>query len=197
MKIGFDVDGVLADFNTRFINRVIAVTGRDLFPPHPFVISCWDYPEAFGYSKKEVSAVWEHIKKDPLFWRYLHRCSDVPFERIEALNETWDHDIYFVTSRVGINCKGQTEEWLRPYIFNPTVLISSHKGLCAQALRLDAYIDDKIENCVDTAPSCWTFILDRPWNQPGAPGWQKLSPAMQQAITRVVTVGEMLDQIGV
>jgi hypothetical protein len=196
MKIGFDLDGLLADFNCAFANTIRKVTGRDLFPL-VLDLPCWDWPQHYGYTPKEVSAVWEHVKKDPNFWESLTYYPNTPMDRIETLNQKWEHDIYFITSRVGINCKGQTERWLEPFITNPTVLISSKKGLCAQALRLDAYIDDKIENCIDTAPSCWTFILDRPWNQPGAPEWQRLSPAMMQDITRVVSVGEMLDRLGV
>ena len=53
MRIGFDVDGVLADFNKRFIERVIAITGRDLFPPRPFDIPTWNYPEHYGYTAEE------------------------------------------------------------------------------------------------------------------------------------------------
>jgi uncharacterized HAD superfamily protein len=48
-----------------------------------------------------------------------------------------------------------------------TVLISSEKGLCARALNLDYYIDDKWENCVDVGMESNTkvYLLDRPWNQ--------------------------------
>ncbi len=50
LKIGVDVDWVLANFNDSFIERVIKVTGEDKFPPRPFDITTWDYPQVYGYS---------------------------------------------------------------------------------------------------------------------------------------------------
>jgi len=82
-------------------------------------------------------------------------------------------DVYFITSRPGIDAKIQTEDWLYNAGYpHATVLISSAKGLCAQALKLDVYIDDRWENCVDVATTSLktkVFLLDRPWNRGNNP----------------------------
>lgn len=182
MIIGCDIDGVLADFNTSFIKRVISITGCDLFPSRPFDIPTWDYPEFYGYTKDETSAVWKAITADEYFWENLAGYEDA----IDVISRLFDHavnghaDVYFITSRPGIEAKYQTEQWLQDRAYGnddiydpvPTVLISSAKGLCAQALKLDAYVDDRWENCVDvatTSPKTKVFLLDRPWNRGNNP----------------------------
>lgn len=179
MKIGIDVDGVLADFNSEFIKRCVAVTGKDLFPARPFDIPTWHYPQHFGYSEAEMAfpngPVWAHVIDDPTFWYQLFPYDGVP-EFLSQLDSS-QHDIYFITNRPGVTAKMQTENWLEFHNFGlqtdafsyPTVLISTEKGLCAKALGLDLYIDDKTENCMDVnhvSPKTRTIMLARPWNKP-------------------------------
>lgn len=175
MRIGIDVDGVLADFNSSFINRVIDVTGRDLFPARPFDITTWNYPEFYGYTPEENTAVWQGIETDRTFWEYLGPYATTN-EFLLTLHDRHKYsgdDLYFITSRPGMDAKQQTEQWLKNYwpvaaMPIPTVLISSQKGRCVQALKIDTYVDDRDANVIDVkahAPSCRTFLLDRPWNR--------------------------------
>lgn len=170
MKIGIDVDGVVADFNGNFIDRVIDVTGEDKFPARPFDIVTWNYPESYGYTGEQCSAVWEVIKKDPTFWVNLspYDESQICLEHLASLVEE-GHEIYFVTNRPGVMAKLQTEDWLNNNGFNdfPTVLISAQKGEVAKALELDWYVDDKTGNILDVhekSPNTNAFLLGRSWN---------------------------------
>lgn len=180
MKVGIDVDGVLANFNESYIRRVIAITGRDLFPPRPFDIPTWNYPESYGYSEHEIARVWDTIKADRIFWVALFPYPEAHAVMAHIANciRSQKDDVYFITARPGETAKAQTERWLAdkfPYLQCPvpTVLISGHKGLCAQALGLDAYIDDRWENVLSVArshwkgasPTCRTYLMDRPWNR--------------------------------
>lgn len=175
MRIGIDVDGVLADFNSAYIARCIEVTGVDLFPPRPFDIWTWNYPESYGYTKAQVSAVWESIKQDELFWVSLEPYPGaVEFGwTLQAMSE---EDLYFITSRPGVNAKVQTEAWLMAVldIEHPTVLISSEKGLCAKALNLTHYVDDRTENLQSVraeSPDTITFRLVQTWNADVEGAW--------------------------
>lgn len=178
MRVGVDIDGVLADFNTRFIEAVIAVTGKDLFPLHPFAIPTWDYPQHYGYTHEEVSDVWKTITANRAFWMtlppYLGAMDLIAWLR-EKSQEGY-FDLYFITSRPGVMAKYQTEVWLSVHsgdiAWTPTVLISSQKGQCADALRLTHYIDDRWENChdVEAHTTATVFLLDQPWNQTPEPG---------------------------
>lgn len=194
MRIGIDVDGVLADFNGRFIERIISVVGKDLFPPRPFDIPMWQYPTHYGYTKEEETKVWEHIFADPTFWSSLDPYWYTPtvLEKVRELSS--EHDVYFVTSRPGIRSKHQTEVWLAThsgdFLWNPTVLVSSEKAECAHALKLDFYIDDYINNCIATAQVTGpyrTFMLDQPWN--------RVLDAGDFGIVRVQSVDDMLTTV--
>jgi hypothetical protein len=190
MRIGCDIDGVLADFNTAFIARVILVTGKDLFPVRPFDIPTWNYPEHYGYTGAEVSAVWESIKADDNFWASLPAYDDTRATLFHLSNQQYmGDDIYFVTARPGVFAKQQTERWLRANGFtNPTVLISSLKGHCAEALALDRYLDDRWENALSVAdtPDTYPYLLVRPWNRGNNP--------QQHGIVEVTTIADFLRQ---
>ncbi len=168
-RIGVDIDGVLADFNSAFIHRCIEVTGVDLFPVRPFDIPCWNYPEHYGYTAAQVSAVWADIKADPNFWYDLMEYPQT-ISMLAVLRDLEDAgaEIYFITARPGTEVKRQTEEWLLNMgFFEPTVLISSAKGMCARALNLTHYIDDRWENVVDVRnfnPTTKVSLLTQPWN---------------------------------
>lgn len=167
MIVGLDVDGILADFNASFVRRIIAVTGRNLFPAWPFEITTWDYPETYGYTKAETSKVWDNIRADHGFWASLEVLPGAA-SLVYVLQD--NPNVYFITSRPGLTAKSQTEFWLRSCLnrINPTVMISSDKGASALALDLDVYIDDKNENCLDvqvSSPDTDVFMLAQPWNQ--------------------------------
>ncbi len=160
---------MLADFHSSFIRRVIAATGQDLFPSRPFDITVWDYPEHYGYTHAETSKAWDSVVRDTRFWEDLdaYPDADKALQRLYNL-QSFGHDVYFITGRLGIEAREQTRRWLARHGFPwPTVLISSAKGLCAKALNLEYYVDDKWENAVDVvdqSPQTRTFLVDRPWN---------------------------------
>lgn len=183
--IGVDLDGILANFNEAYINLIVKETGRDSFPPRPFDITVWAYPEElYGYTKKEVSRVWEKIKESENFWfglRPLEGAEDFLVD-LYSMKE----DIYFITSRVGKQVKFQTECWLMVHGFPtfPTVLISSQKGDCCRALGVDYYLDDRTENCQDVfdrALLTRCLMLKQPWNRE------------VEGVPRIEKVGEFLE----
>lgn len=193
MRLGVDIDGCLADFNSRYIALTISRTGKDLFPPRPFDITTWSYPESYGYTKQDMASVWHEIRHNPYFWESLPRYEDVPAAMRLIINAIqYGHDLYFITSRPGMLAKKQTENWLAASMADvtrtppiPTVLISSEKGLACRALELDAYVDDRWENALDVSTTCTrSYLLNRPWNTQYAAG--------DHNIVRVDSVSEFL-----
>ena len=199
MRIGFDVDGVLASFTPAYQALVIKHAGGvNLFHPnddkHP---PCWDWPEHRGYKKGVMQAVWKDIKTSHAFWLSLSETPDCSTLRMVVLDLLRHHDVYFITSRPGSTAKWQTEQWLILHlgIERPTVLISIEKGLCAKALNLDCYIDDNLDNVNDVSqqthpqtgalsmPSTRTYLLNKSYNQ----------QTEGLFVRRVYTVGQFLD----
>lgn len=204
MRLGFDVDGVLADFSTAFIARYIRVTGKNLFHPDDAEDApCWNWDIHRGYTDLERSAVWHTIMGDKVgFWRGLHPLPDAKTLWMCVRDLEQRHDIYYVTSRVGEHAKRETEDWLRVHIgaVAPTVLISSAKGVCAKALRLDAYLDDNYDNVLgvaDESPTTRTFLLTKRYNTPGVSPELPLETTrpLPESVRRVKTLGQMLDYL--
>jgi hypothetical protein len=172
MRIGFDIDGVLADFVPAYQDLFIAQTGRDTFgagdrrdPPE------WNWPTLRGYTKEETSAVWGAIKQSNTFWMNLAEDHGCPTLRTMLPELEHKHEVYFVTSRLGRRPKRQTEIWLIEHLrylvgplsgVSPTVLIAAYrqKGLLAKGLDLDAYIDDNADNANDVAWGTVPGVVD-------------------------------------
>ena len=167
LKIGIDVDGVLADFNTNYrheLHKVSPVRFPEISDTFP---NTWHWDKAAGLSSETIASAWDSIKTSESFWAELP-----PYNGTEiflfSLFVRPELDVYFITNRLGAGVKHQTEEWLTRYGYDsPTVLITADKGGAAKVLGLDFYIDDKTENCSDVyfaSPSTKIYMLAQPWN---------------------------------
>lgn len=163
MRIGLDVDGVLANFFRAYEDHIINATGKNLFGSQRYPAALpqvWDWPQTFGYTAAEISEVWKHIRANADFYRQLESLPGV----LAARQLTSDrHDIYFITDRNGPNAQRETQIWLSLRGFrNPSVLLAkTGKGDIARALDLELYIDDKVENILDVqekAPKCRSYL---------------------------------------
>ena len=147
MKIGLDLDGVFADFNSSF-HTLLCRTCGDRFPAdhEPDKPPVWEWPRYFGYSEEAEAKAWKIAWDSGDFWYRLHTYpgEDKTLETLEAVSD--EHDIYFITNRKGSKTKSQTEQWLleRGVMF-PTVLLAKQKEPIIAALKLDVYIDDNLD----------------------------------------------------
>jgi hypothetical protein len=165
MRIGFDMDGVLADFASAYY----AVEDR-LFPAEPHSRAGDPAEEARAEdarieaargaaapppeSRRRRDAVWRAIAATPDFWTTLRPTEEGIVRRIHelALQHKWD--VFFITQRpstAGDTVQRQTQRWLVEQGFDlPSVLvIHGSRGGAAGALRLDYHVDDNAQNCVD------------------------------------------------
>ena len=173
MKLGVDLDGCLADFNTAYTKLLIEIKGEDLFPPDrndDNFPTMWFYERAYGYEDVEAEA-WRYIKDGGNeFW---HNLPSMPTAEgailMLDLLANMEHDVYFITHRSGNDVKWQSEAWLQDrHMDNPTVLIAGNKAPIIQALELDFYIDDKPETIqeLDTMKyPIYLYLKDAPYNR--------------------------------
>lgn len=177
MKIGFDVDGVLANFWPSYQDLFIKTTGRDTFLPSDLEDGppSWNWPSDHrGYSLEEEKTVWSVIRSSPDFWTTLDAFDhNIGFLKTYIAELERYHEIYYITDRPGVNAKRQTKVWLRRRLYHfqpidPTIIIGGQKGLIASVLSLDAYVDDKFENVrdvIERSPKTRTFYVRYPYNK--------------------------------
>ena len=200
MRIGLDIDGVLADFSRAAAAVFVSVTGRNLIPVNfgDLTVPVWLWWEHYGYTKDEARTALDYIHRSSDFWLNLWPLPDANTLRFLLSGFERQHELYFITRRDGDRVKRQTELWLfdhLKYPINvsgvwPTVLIVGYreKGAMAKALQLDIYVDDNCDNANDVvrqSPATRMYLVSRAHNQ-GVGG-------IEPAVTRVGTLGEVFD----
>jgi len=183
MRIGIDIDGVIANFFAGYESLIISIAGKDLFGdnkyPNEFP-KVWNWPETFGYGPEVVSQAWAHIKGNPGFWATLGTLPDINTWLLWLKTAGSKHDIYFITDRPGAGAKYWTERWFNRYGYdNATILISRNgKGAIVAALDLELYIDDKVENILDVqtkAPNCRAYLAPQYLYNTNHPDFNKVT----------------------
>jgi uncharacterized HAD superfamily protein len=171
-RIGLDLDGVFADFNTTFAATLANVSGRALIP-EPWTPTVWDWPQAHGYTAKEIAAAWHAVDDDPLWWSTL-----TPYPQattiLQALNQLLRAQriaATFLIARPSPTAHWQSVDWLRRYGIDwPQVCITKHtisKGLLAKGLHLDLLVDDSVDNLLSAAelkPGILLALKTMPYN---------------------------------
>jgi len=105
---------------------------------------------------KQSEAIWARLTATEDFWTTLNEIEGGAIARLfqEAESRRWD--VLFITSRprsVGATVQRQSQRWLQSKGFDlPSVyVVHGSRGRIAQALALDAVIDDRPDNCLDVA----------------------------------------------
>lgn len=102
----------------------------------------------------ERRTLWAHVGQIENFWRSLVEIEPGAVARLAELVEGQRWEVIFVTQRpegAGETAQRQTQQWLRAHGFEfPSVFVmSGSRGKLADALNLDAVIDDRPDNCLD------------------------------------------------
>jgi hypothetical protein len=163
-RVGVDLDGVLADLDA----AVELVAGR-LFaaesPDMPVGDDILESPtaettvdpapgETHSGSIRHERLIWHDICATENFWETLDEIEPGAVARLSALATDHRWEIVFLTKRpstAGDTTQLQSQRWLARHGFAlPSVcVVSGSRGKVADALDLDALIDDRPENCLD------------------------------------------------
>jgi hypothetical protein len=172
VRIGFDLDGVLADLHGPFVQAAVrlfpeldpsAIKSGDIGAsppddtdgaPEPDSEVAPQEPTNVAISGEQSDAVWKHLEAVENFWETLGEIESGAIARIAALTEERKWEVIFVTSRphaVGRTVQRQSQRWIQGLGFPmPSVfVVHGSRGRIADALRLDVVIDDRPENCLD------------------------------------------------
>jgi len=143
LRLGIDVDGVVADFRTAF--RALAERELGIAP---------DDVET-ELSKPDVERLWRSVAAATNWWLDVPPYEPDQLTRLYALVRRARWEVFFMTSRpvsAGDSVQLQTQVWLERHGFYlPSVLTAptGARGELVRSLRLDLALDDRMVNCLE------------------------------------------------
>jgi hypothetical protein len=168
MRLGFDLDGTLAD-----LQGALARESRGLFPevdrgalPRSVAPIA---PDAGGgedggapdftmsaLPARQQQELWSAACTRLNFWETLEEIEPGSIARLSRLARERKWEIIFLTSRPetsGDTAQVQSQRWLAAHGFElPSVfVVHGSRGKIAASLGLDVLVDDRPENCLDVA----------------------------------------------
>lgn len=170
MRIGFDLDGTLADLHTPFVRLAselfpdLDVRGLDQDPAAPKEPGEAEDaapvdeqpPPGIALSPRQADAVWRRVAETADFWETLAEIERGAVARLAEIADTRGWEVIFLTSRprsAGRTVQRQSQRWLSEHGFpHPSAfVVHRSRGKIADALHLDVVVDDRPENCLDVA----------------------------------------------
>ena len=176
LRIGFDLDGTVADMYSALRLEAIKLFGEevlrkaDVVPTQPQEAGKEQTPQPkpeddhtttlalneLHLTSRQQSQLWDHVKQIENFWTTLPELEPGIISRIAKAASDRRWEIMFLTTRP--STKGelvqlQSQRWLEAHGFQyPSVfVVQRSRGKIADALHLDAFVDDRPENCLDIA----------------------------------------------
>ena len=172
LRIGFDLDGVLADMEVALVREAETLFGaglRDRKPQRsrgapasmldlvPEEVSD-DAPlrQELHLTARERRELWHRISTLDAFWESLEEIEPGTVARLATIAAERRWEIIFLTRRpatAGATAQMQSQRWLEAKGFRlPSVyVVTASRGIIAAALTLDIVVDDTPENCADVA----------------------------------------------
>jgi hypothetical protein len=169
MRIGFDLDGVLADLHGAYAWAAMAMfPGIDRAAMAAMDVQAGQDDEedaspgdaagvpapAPPLTRQQADAVWDRLCGAEDFWESLGEIENGAIERLAAIALEHRWEVIFLTSRPfapGKTVQRQSQLWLerRKFPLPSVFVVHGSRGRIADALRLDVVVDDRPQNCLD------------------------------------------------
>ncbi len=181
LRVGFDLDGTVADMHSALRREALQLFGEEALRKAAYKTSkpqavkgeqsgkksetdpeaddeqtTADAMQELHLTSRQQMQLWDHVKKIENFWSTLPELEPGIISRIAktALDRRWE--VIFLTTRpstAGELVQMQSQRWLDAHGFHyPSVyVVQRSRGKIADALALDAFVDDRPENCLDIA----------------------------------------------
>jgi len=164
LRVAFDLDGTIADMQLVLRREaeqlfgaieLSTAAGPDVQPDKDEPDSAKVMAEMHLTARQQLQ-LWEHVKTLENFWSGLPEMEPGIVARIAQAATSRRWEILFLTTRplvAGDTTQIQSQRWLEAHGFPlPSVfVVHRSRGKIAEALELDAVVDDRPENCLDVA----------------------------------------------
>jgi uncharacterized HAD superfamily protein len=151
---------------------------------------------------RQQMQLWDHVKKVENFWSTLPELEPGIIARIAkaAFERRWE--VIFLTTRpstAGELVQMQSQRWLEAHGFQyPSVfVVQRSRGKIADALALDAFVDDRPENCLDIAVESKAKVI-LVWHgnlRDVPPGAKRMGVRPVSSISEAMALLEQLDDV--
>ena len=157
MNLGFDIDGVIANFTNPLLETIKKNYGLTLKATD---IYCFDLDIVLGITRPEEEQLIVEVLKQNLPLNPGAR------ETLKLLSDE-GHNIYLLTSRYG-HLHDVTNSWLKekgiPY--TQLHLLNSGEKYLAKVQPLDLIVEDSLQEALGWATKVKTVLIyDQPWNK--------------------------------
>jgi hypothetical protein len=209
LRVAFDLDGTIADMHAS-LRQVADALFRNRKEPatEPEQAALGDEPETksaladLPLTTRQQMQLWDHVRTIENFWCGLAETSPGIVERIAKTAEARRWEVIFLTTRpavAGDTVQVQSQRWLvaRGFPLPSVYVVHRSRGRIADALELDAVVDDRPENCLDVAiESKATPILIWPGDPKHVPtGTKRLGVRIARSISDAVDLLEAMDDM--
>jgi len=174
LRIGFDLDGVLADMDAALVRQAEAVFGEQIVraleaeaaspesesEPQASPAAPPDGADSnptvarLHMTSRQERTLWRHVATVENFWETLQETEPGIVARLAktAAERRWE--IIFLTKRPktqGAPAQIQSQRWLvsKGYPLPSVFVVRGSRGRIAASLDLDVVVDDRPENCLD------------------------------------------------
>jgi len=172
LRVAFDMDGTVADMYSvlrQEAERLFGAAQQAGVAPasttEPAPAPPADVPqgpasppvvEALHLTSRQQRQLWDRVGAIENFWNTLPEEEPGIIARIAETARARRWEVLFITTRppsAGDTTQLQTQRWLHAHGFPlPSVfVVQRSRGKLADALQLDAVVDDRPENCMDVA----------------------------------------------
>lgn len=225
LRVGFDLDGTVADMYSALRREAVTLFGDDVLYSAPVQASTPKAADGDGdaaaakpesedeqtttlalqelrLTARQQNQLWDHVKGIENFWTTLPELEPGIIARIAKAASDRRWEVIFLTTRpatAGELVQLQSQRWLEAHGFQyPSVfVVQRSRGKIADALHLDAFVDDRPENCLDIAvESKAKVILVWHGNMNDVPaGARRLGVRPVSTISEAMALLEHLDDV--
>ena len=169
LRIGFDIDGVLADMERALLYEAEKLFGPSVTTQKPSaehasmgdivpaeIVDNAPLRQELQLTARQRRQLWRHVQAIDNFWESLAETEPGIVAQLASLVQERRWEVIFLTRRpetAGSRAQIQTQRWLvaQGYTMPSVYVVTGSRGRIAAALALDLMVDDTPENCVDIA----------------------------------------------